>query len=103
MINMGSRILSPWFSLLTLAALLTFSLATGLRFPHTSAQSPPVLFSDRHSTRAIAVESVAKTREPFSAVAAISFAADKKTRIMLFAGNLVLAPDEASNAVTADA
>ena len=101
---MGSRILSRWSFLLALAALLMLSLAAGLRFPHTSAQTPrPMLFSEQQSTRAIAVESVAKTREPFSAVARVPFAADNKTRIMLFAGNLRLAPNEGSNAVTADA
>ena len=103
---MGSRIFSRGSSLLALAAILTLSLVAGLRFPHTSAQTPsnrPVLFSEPQSTRAIAVESVAKTREPFSTVARVSFAADNKTRIMLFAGNLVLAPNEGSNAVTADA
>jgi len=104
MINMGSRTFSRWSSLLALAALLMLSLVAGLRFPPTSAQSPPpVLFSEQQSTRAIAVESVAKTREPFTAVATVSFGADNKTRIMLFAGNLVLAPNEGSNAVTADA
>jgi uncharacterized protein GlcG (DUF336 family) len=101
---MGSRILSRWSSVLALAALLMLSLAAGLRFPQTSAQAPrPVLFSEPQSTRAIAIESVTKTREPFSAVAGVSFAADNKTRIMLFAGNLQLAPNEGSSAVTADA
>jgi uncharacterized protein GlcG (DUF336 family) len=36
-------------------------------------------------------------------VARVPFAADNKTRILLFAGNLVLAPNEGINAVTADA
>lgn len=101
---MSSRILSRWSSLLALAALLMLSLVSGLRFPQTSAQTPrPVLFSEPQSTRAIAVESVTKTREPFTTIARIPFAADNKTRIVLFAGNLVLAPNEGSNAVTADA
>ncbi|MBA2527968.1 MAG: heme-binding protein [Pyrinomonadaceae bacterium] len=99
---MSSRIFSR--SLLALAALLLLSLVAGLRFPRTSAQTPrPVLFSEAQSTRAIAVDSVAKTREPFSAVARVSFAPDNRTRIMLFAGNLQLAPNEGSNVVTADA
>lgn len=101
---MGSRVFSSPSYLLALAALLMLSLAAGLRFPHSSAQTArPVLFSEPQSTRAIAVESVSKTREPFSTLATVSFAADHKTRIMLFAGNLTLAPNEGSNAVTADA
>jgi uncharacterized protein GlcG (DUF336 family) len=107
-INMRSRILSPWSSLFALVALLTLLLVSGLRLPGSSAQNPsdqtqPVLFSEPQSTRAIAVESVAKTREPFTAVARIPFASDNKTRIVLFAGNLVLASNEDSSAVTADA
>lgn len=99
---MSSRILSR--SLLVLVALLWLSLAGDLRLPQSSAQSPrPVLFSDPESTRAIAVESVTKRREPFSAIATISFAADNSTRITLFAGNLRLAVNEGSSAVTADA
>jgi uncharacterized protein GlcG (DUF336 family) len=71
---------------------------------HTTAQSSqPVLFSDPNSTRAIAVDSVTHKREPFDAVVPVSFGADNKTRIMLFAGNLQLAADEGPDAVTAEA
>ncbi len=49
------------------------------------------------------MESVTKLREPFSAIAPVSFGADNSTRIMLFAGNLQLTPGEGSSAVTADA
>ncbi len=91
-------------SFLVLAVLLLLSLAGGLRSPQSSAQSPaPVLFSDPESTRAIAVESVVKTREPFSAAAAVSFGADNSTRITLLAGNLKLSAHEGTSAVTADA
>ncbi len=58
-------------------------------FPQSSAQSNrPVLFSESDSTRAIAIESVTSKREPFSATPPVSFAADRRTRVMLFAGNL---------------
>lgn len=90
--------------LLALALVMMLALAASLQFPVSSAQTPrPVLFSEPQSTRAIAVESVTKTREPFSSAAHIAFSADSKTRIVLFAGNLVLAPNEGSNVVTADA
>ncbi len=54
----------------------------------------PVLFSAPDSTRGVVIESVTSKREPFSSVAAISFAEDNRTRIMLIAGNLKLAPGE---------
>src|SRR4029077_7832247 len=99
---MGSRIFSR--SVCSLAALLLLSIAVATRFPNTSAQSPaPVLFSDPESTRAIAIDSVKKKHEPFSAVELVSFSADNTTRIMLVAGNLGLASDETVSAVTADA
>ncbi|MEP6719391.1 MAG: heme-binding protein [bacterium] len=70
----------------------------------TSAQSSrPVLFSDALSTRGVVIDSVTKKREPFSPRAAVSFAADKCTRIMLMAGNLRLAAGEGIEVVSADA
>lgn len=69
-----------------------------------AAQSnKPILFSAPDSTRGVVVESVTSKREPFSPTAAISFAADNRTRIMLIAGNLQLAPGEGPEVVTADA
>ena len=63
----------------------------------------PVLFSAPDSTRAIVIDSVTSKREPFSPVATIAFAADKRTRLMLIAGNLKLAQGEGPEAVSADA
>ncbi|MGH9961729.1 MAG: hypothetical protein ACREBC_32140, partial [Pyrinomonadaceae bacterium] len=75
-----------------------------LSLSHTTGQSnQPVLFSDPNSTRAIAVDSVTHKREPFDAVVQVSFSADNKTRIMLFAGNLQLAADESPDAVSVEA
>ncbi len=61
------------------------------------------MFSEAESTRAIAVDSVTNKQEPFSAAATVSFGSDSRTRVMLFAGNLRLAPGEGHEAVTADA
>ncbi len=76
-------------------------------FDHSNSvfaqSSQPVLFSAPDSTRGVVIDSVTSKREPFSSVAAISFAADNRTRIMLFAGNLKLATGEGPEAVTADA
>jgi uncharacterized protein (DUF1800 family) len=65
--------------------------------------SGPVLLSDAASTRAIAVDSVTFTREPFAASVPMKFSLDQRTRIMLFAMNLDLLPGEGVNAFTAEA
>jgi uncharacterized protein GlcG (DUF336 family) len=80
-----------------------FSLATSPSRESTAQSTRPVLFSDAESTRAIAVDSITRKREPFSAIAQVSFAQDGCTRVMLFAGNLRLASGETATAVTADA
>src|SRR5438045_8311963 len=84
--------------LLICAALLS---APALR----SAAQPasPVLVSEVGSTRAVALESVTRLREPFAPTSPIQFSADARTRVMLFAMNLHLASDEDASVVTADA
>ncbi len=103
MANSRNRTLSR--CLFILATLILLSLASNLiRSSDTSAQAPrPVLFSDPQSTRGLAVESVTNQREPFSSVTPIAFGADNATRIMLFAGNVQLAPNESPNAVIVEA
>lgn len=66
-------------------------------------QTRPVLISHTDSTRAIAFDSVTRHREPFTTTAHVKFGSDSATRIMLFAMNLKLQPDESPSAVTADA
>lgn len=72
-----------------------------------SAQGPqpprPILFSHPDSTRALAVDSITSTREPFSAFTPVAFSSDQRTRVMLLAGNLRLQEGEDSTVVTADA
>jgi uncharacterized protein GlcG (DUF336 family) len=73
-------------------------------FRSSQAQSlKPILFSQPDSTRAIVVNSVTRTNEPFAPTESIAFGADAGTRIMLFAGNLNLQDNESFTAVTADA
>jgi uncharacterized protein (DUF1800 family) len=90
------------------------SLLKALQFPvliaffgaFTAAQavtSPPVLISDSASTRAIALESVTLRPEPFSLTASVSFGADNRTRIAIFAMNLDLLAGESTSAFTSDA
>ena len=54
-----------------------------------SAQATrPILISEANSTRAIALESVLQTHEPFDVASAVPFNFDRRTRIVLFALNL---------------
>lgn len=93
----------PWFFIL-FAALAASLLGDGLWSPRSRAQVPkPVLFSQMDSTRAIAVNSVTRTHEPFPVTEPISFGVDAGTRVMLFAGNLQLQENESLSVVTADA
>jgi hypothetical protein len=63
----------------------------------------PVLLTQENSNRAIAFDSVTLLTEPFQPQAAIKFSDDGRTRIMLFATNLVLLPGEDASSVTAQA
>ena len=56
---------------------------------HSEAQATrPTLISEEASTRAIAVESITRKREPFSPTTEFSWGNDNRTRIMLFAMGL---------------
>jgi hypothetical protein len=67
------------------------------------AAQPPVLLTDEITHRAVALESVLLTREPFSLMTAHNFSADRRTRLALFAVNLDLAPTEDTSVVTIQA
>lgn len=78
------------------------TVATPLFFNRTNAQSSrPILISEPTSTRAIAVESITRKREPFSATAEVSWGNDNRNRIMLFA--MRLDPNATLSDVTASA
>lgn len=64
---------------------------------------PLVLVSETTSTRAIALESITFTREPFATTSLISWRPDARTRVILFTLNLSLQPGEDPSNVTADA
>jgi hypothetical protein len=63
----------------------------------------PVLISEQSSTRAIALDALTLTKEPFPLTAQVNFGADSRTRIMLFASNLTLLPGEDASVLTAQA
>ncbi len=66
-------------------------------------QSAPMLLTKADSSRAIAVDSVTRTSEPFPLNSPISWGQDRHTSIMLFARNLILQPGENASVMTADA
>jgi hypothetical protein len=63
----------------------------------------PILVSEENSTRALALDSVLRRREPFQQLYQHAWSIDPRTRVMLFATNFELAPTETSTAVSADA
>ena len=69
----------------------------------TVSVNPPILISQPTSTRAIAIDSLSFTAEPFALTSPYAATVDRRTRIMLFAVNLKLQPGETLSSVTADA
>jgi hypothetical protein len=63
----------------------------------------PILISEGTSTRAIALDALTLTKEPFPLTAPVNFGADSRTRVMLFANNLTLLSGEDASVVTAEA
>src|SRR5918996_3209010 len=71
-------------------------------FKNSEAQATrPTLISEETSTRAIAVESITRKREPFSPTTEVIWGNDNRTRIMLFA--MGLDRNVSTNDVTASA
>ncbi len=62
-----------------------------------------MLLLEENSSRAVALDSVTFVRAPFSTSSAFNFAADQRTRGMLFAINLNVLPGETSSVVMAQA
>jgi hypothetical protein len=62
-----------------------------------------VLVSQATSTRAIAIDSLSFTSEPFALNSPYAAGSDRRTRVMLFGLNLQLQPGENLSVVTADA
>src|SRR4051794_34421365 len=98
---MRSRTSKSGLILCLILAMLSFS---GPFISHNTAQAPaPILFSNADSTRAIAVDSINHTREPFAVTMPVAFGSDDAMRVTFLAGNLHLQEAETATAVTADA
>ena len=65
--------------------------------------NPPVLLTEENSDMAIALESASWLRDPFALSTSYNLSADKRTRVMFFALNAELQPNENSAVVTAQA
>jgi uncharacterized protein GlcG (DUF336 family) len=73
-------------------------------FPGAHSQNNKLtLISQETSTRAVAVESVSQTHEPFAPTAAVRWGSDSRTRVMIFAMGLSLQPGDSASAITAEA
>jgi glucose/arabinose dehydrogenase len=69
----------------------------------TVVPPPPILQTEDNTDHAIAFESLTMLRDPFPLTNILNFSSDNRTRVMLFAVNLDLLPNEDSSAVTASA
>src|SRR6476660_3962829 len=88
-------------SVLVLVCLLTVS---SVPTKNAAAQStPPRLVTRANTTRAIALESVTLSAEPFPLIQMMQFGADSRTRILLFVENLGLLTGEGAEVVSAEA
>jgi hypothetical protein len=65
--------------------------------------APPVLYTEENSQRALALDCVNFTRDPFALTDTHNFSADQRTRIILLAGNINLSAGEDASVVTAQA
>ena len=68
-----------------------------------TANNPLTIATEQGSDRAIAFDSVTMVTDPFSLTNPFNLSSDHRTRVMIFASNLVLLPGENSSAVTAQA
>lgn len=81
----------------------SFGSATSNEATLTVQPPPPILQTEENTDHAIAFDSSNMLRDPFSLTNIFNFNADNRTRVMLFAVNLDLLPNEDSSAVTARA
>ena len=95
---MSFKTATPRRAVLISAAIFAAALACAPFSSHEShAQAPrPVLVSEATTTRAVSWDSVAHTREPFALTSPHSLAADRRTRVQIFALNLTDADDPSS-------
>ena len=71
--------------------------------PSPTPASPPVLLTQENTNRAVAFDSITFVRDPFPVLTSNNFSSDHHTRVMLFAANVDLKPEEDVSVITAQA
>lgn len=71
--------------------------------PSPTPAGPPVLLTEQNTNKAIGVDSVTLVRDPVSVLTSNNFSSDRHTRVMLFASNVELTPEEGTAVITAQA
>ena len=71
--------------------------------PPPELPAVPILLTEENSERALAVNAVTQTRDPFSVLTRDNLSGDQRTRISLFAMNVELLPGEDLSALSAEA
>ncbi len=95
---------SKRFGAFLCASLVVISCGAAASAPAASSIGPTLISVSAGSTRAVALESVSMTSEPFSLSAETNFSPnDPRTRITLFVMNLDLLAGETLNSLSADA
>ena len=72
-------------------------------FTAAFASSGPILLTEGAPTRAVALDAATWMREPFKVTSSVSWASDRRTRIMFFAANLSLQNGEEPSAISCEA
>ena len=72
-------------------------------YQRSTPSSTPVMLTEEGSNRALALDSVLWTQEPFRVASTRNFSQDHHTRVMLLVANVDLQPGDDSSVVTAEA
>lgn len=72
-------------------------------YQRSTPPTKPVMLTEEGSNRALALDSVLFTREPFSVASTRNFSDNQRTRLMLLVANLDLLPGDDASLVTAQA
>jgi beta-glucanase (GH16 family) len=72
-------------------------------YQRSTPSSTPVMLTEEGSNRALALDSVLWTRDPFRVMSSPNFSQDQHTRLMLLVANVDLLPGDDASVVTAQA
>jgi len=72
-------------------------------YQRATPSSTPVMLTEEGSNRAVALDSVLFTQDPFRVMSSNNFSQDHRTRVMLLVANVDLQPGDGTSVVTAEA